>query len=33
MNPREQCCHNRDCWASGRRGEGHIQIHRLQERR
>jgi hypothetical protein len=33
MNPREQFCHNRDCWAYGRRGEGHIGIHSLQERR
>ena len=33
MDPREQCCHNRDCWAYGRRGEGHIRIHSLQERR
>ena len=33
MYPREQCCHNRDCWAYGRRGEGHIGIHSLQERR
>ncbi len=33
MDPREQFCHNRDCWAYGRRGEGHIRIHSLQERR
>ena len=33
MNPREQFCHNRDCWAYGRRDEGHLQIHSLQERR
>ena len=33
MDPREQCCHHRDCWAYGRRGEGHIGIHSLQERR
>ncbi len=33
MNPHEQFCHNRDCWAYGRRGEGHIRIHSLQERR
>ena len=33
MNPQEQFCHNRDCWAYGRRGEGHIGIHSLQERR
>jgi hypothetical protein len=33
MDPREQFCHNRDCWAYGRRGEGHIAIHSLRERR
>jgi hypothetical protein len=33
MNPQEQFCHNRDCWAYGRRGEGHIAIHSLRERR
>ena len=33
MNPHEQFCHNRDCWAYGRTGEGHIAIHSLQERR
>jgi hypothetical protein len=33
LNPQEQCCRNRDCWASGRRGEGHLRIHRLQARR
>ncbi len=33
MNPQEQFCHNRDCWAYGRRGEGHIGIHSLRERR
>ena len=33
MNPQAQFCHNRDCWAYGRRGEGHIRIHSLQERR
>ena len=33
MDPQEQCCHNRDCWAYGQRGEGHIRIHSLQERR
>ena len=33
MDPREQFCHNRDCWAYGRRGEGHIRIDSLQERR
>ena len=33
MDPREQFCHNRDCWAYGRRGEGHIAIHSQRERR
>src|SRR5215218_631806 len=33
MNPREQCCHNPDCWAYGRAGEGHIVIHSRRERR
>jgi len=33
MNPQAQCCHNRDCWAYGRRGEGHVVIHSQRERR
>jgi hypothetical protein len=33
MNPQEQFCHNEDCWAYGRRGEGHIEIHSQRERR
>jgi transposase-like protein len=33
MNPHEQFCHKRDCWAYGRRGEGHIVIHSQRERR
>ena len=33
MNPQAQCCHNRDCWAYGRRGEGHIEMHRQREQR
>jgi hypothetical protein len=33
MNPREQFCHNRGCWAYGRAGEGHIVIHSRAERR
>ena len=33
MNPQEQCCHNADCWASGRRGLGTITIHSHAERR
>ena len=33
MNPREQCCHNKECWAYGRRGEGHIVIHSQREQR
>lgn len=33
MNPREQFCHNRDCRAYGRKGEGHIVIHSQKEER
>jgi transposase-like protein len=33
MNPREQFCHNRRCWAYGRTGEGHVVIHSQRERR
>lgn len=33
MNPQEQFCHNRQCWAYGRAGEGHIAIHSQRERR
>jgi len=33
MNPQEQFCHNKECWASGRRGEGHIVIHSQREQR
>ena len=33
MDPREQCGHNRDGWAYGRQGAGHIVIHRQRERR
>ena len=33
MDPQWQCCHNRDCWAYGRHGDGHIRIHSRQERR
>jgi hypothetical protein len=33
MNPHEQFCHNPDCWAYGRGGEGHIVIHSRRERR
>ena len=33
MDPRTQLCHNQDCWAYGRVGEGHIESHSLQERR
>ncbi len=33
MNPQEQFCHNQQCWAYGRKGEGHIQIHSQQEKR
>lgn len=33
MNPREQFCHNLDCWAYGRAGAGHIVSHSQRERR
>ena len=33
MNPQEQFCHNRACWAYGRQGEGHIGIHSQREQR
>ncbi len=33
MNPREQFCHHRDCWAYGRQGEGHVVLHSRRERR
>ena len=33
MNPQEQFCHNQDCWAYGRKGEGHIVIHSHKEMR
>ena len=33
MNPQVQFCHNQDCWAYGRRGEGHVVIHSRRERR
>lgn len=33
MNPRTQFCHNRGCWAYGRRGEGHVVIHSRREQR
>src|SRR5919199_1531293 len=33
MDPREQCCHNQGCWASGQRGLGHITIHSQGGRR
>ena len=33
MNPQEQFCHNKECWAYGRRGEGHIVIHSQREQR
>jgi hypothetical protein len=32
-DPQERFCHNRDCWAYGRAGEGHIVIHSQKERR
>src|SRR5215210_1654618 len=33
MDPQKRFCHNRDCWAYGRAGEGHIVIHSQKERR
>ncbi len=33
VNPHEQFCHNKDCRAYGREGEGHIVIHSQKERR
>ena len=33
MNPHEQFCHNKDCRAYARKGEGHIVIHSQRERR
>ena len=33
MDPQERFCHNRDCWAYGRAGEGHTVIHSKKERR
>ncbi len=33
VNPREQFCHNKDCRAYGREGEGHVVIHSRKERR
>jgi hypothetical protein len=33
MNPQGQFCHNPDCWAYGRAGEGHIVIHSQRDRR
>ncbi len=33
MNPHERFCHNQDCRAYGREGEGHIVIHSKKERR
>lgn len=33
MNPHNQWCHNRDCRAYGRPGQGHVVIHSQKERR
>jgi transposase-like protein len=33
MDPQRQFCHNSDCRACGRSGEGHIEIHSQKERR
>ena len=31
MDPHQRFCHNRDCWAYGRAGEGHVVIHSQKE--
>lgn len=31
MNPHEQFCHNKECRAYARKGEGHIVIHSRKE--
>lgn len=33
MNPHERFCHNEECWAYGRPGEGHVVIHSQKEGR
>jgi transposase-like protein len=33
MDPQGQFCHNPNCWAYGRQGEGHVVIHSQRERR
>ena len=33
MDPQQQFCRNRACWAYGRGGEGHVVIHSRAERR
>ncbi len=33
MNPQKQFCHNQNCWAYGRKGEGHIVVHSRKEKR
>jgi hypothetical protein len=33
MDPHKRFCHNRECWAYGQAGEGHIVIHGQKERR
>src|SRR5215212_468144 len=33
VNPHEQFCHNKECRAYAREGEGHIVIHSQKERR
>ena len=33
MDPHKRFCHNRDCWAYGRAGEGHIVVHSQKEQR
>jgi transposase-like protein len=33
MDPHRSFCHNLECWAYARAGEGHIVIHSRKERR
>jgi transposase-like protein len=33
MDPYRRFCHNPECWAYGRAGEGHVVIHSQKARR
>ena len=33
MDPQRRFCHNPECWAYARAGEGHVVIHSQKERR